>query len=356
VNLNATRHGAIWPQPGALEANTTFSWGFTVVYNPADKLFHAAVNVGCCGLPTAAVPPSTCSVTVGGTFLAHVASRFPDRGFEVAGIFFGPTAFNPHLLLTANGTFILYFRVNDMDTYPTCLGDGSPRASSASLVTYIDRKDITHTDPSGEGPGANMYVAHATSITGPWKASKVEITGMGRLHISNPSIALLDSGKVMLAYRFNPSHGEQNGFAMANTFLGPFKSTANLTKADGNDEDPFLWQQKADRSLHILYHNGAHGLHAFSADGVAWHKSPTHSDAFQLDISLSDGDTARLARRERPEILFADDGTPRFLYNGANTRNAELPGAAADLAQGLTGLHHGGFGHAFSLVQPIKTS
>ena len=45
---------------------------------------------------------------------------------------------------------------NRVIRYPACLGDGSPRASSASLVTYIDRKDITHTDPSGEGPGANM--------------------------------------------------------------------------------------------------------------------------------------------------------------------------------------------------------
>ena len=96
VNLapvNVTAHGAVWPQAGDLEANTTFSWGFTVVYSPADKLYHAAVNVGCCGLPTAADPPSTCSVTVGGTFLAHVQSPWPDRGFEVAGIFFGPTAF-----------------------------------------------------------------------------------------------------------------------------------------------------------------------------------------------------------------------------------------------------------------------
>ena len=96
VNLapvNATAHGAVWPQAGDLEANTTFSWGFTVVYSPADKLYHAAVNVGCCGLPTAADPPSTCSVTVGGTFLAHVQSPWPDRGFEVAGVFFGPTAF-----------------------------------------------------------------------------------------------------------------------------------------------------------------------------------------------------------------------------------------------------------------------
>eukprot|EP00035_Acanthoeca_spectabilis_P011467 m.202118 g.202118 ORF g.202118 m.202118 type:complete len:167 (-) comp15356_c0_seq3:180-680(-) len=82
-----------------------------------------------------------------------------------------------------------------------------------------------------------MYVAWADSFDGPWQARKVDITGMGNLHISNPSIAFLESGKVMLAYRFNRD-GEQNGFALANSFLGPFRSTANLTKAPGNDEDP----------------------------------------------------------------------------------------------------------------------
>lgn len=55
---------------------------------------------------------------------------------------------------------------------------------------------------------------------------------------------------------------------MADSFLGPFTSTANLTKAPGNDEDPFLWQEKVDGSLHILYHNSARGLHAFSTDGL----------------------------------------------------------------------------------------
>lgn len=49
-----------------------------------------------------------------------------------------------------------------------------------------------------------MYVAYADTMAGPWTTSKVEIHGMGDLHISNPSIALLNSGKVMLAYRFNP--------------------------------------------------------------------------------------------------------------------------------------------------------
>ena len=151
----------------------------------------------------------------------------------------GPTAFNPHLIRLSNGTFVLYFRVNDFgEAYAACTGDG-PRTNSTALRSYIDPRDITHTDPSGEGPGANMYVAHAESIEGPWRTSRVAIGGMGRLHISNPSIVPLKGGRWLLAYRFNPAHGEQNGFAVADSFLGPFQSSSNLTKARGNDEDPF---------------------------------------------------------------------------------------------------------------------
>eukprot|EP00035_Acanthoeca_spectabilis_P011468 m.202134 g.202134 ORF g.202134 m.202134 type:complete len:200 (-) comp15356_c0_seq6:160-759(-) len=198
-----------------------------------------------------------------------------------------------------------------------------------------------------------MYVAWADSFDGPWQARKVDITGMGNLHISNPSIAFLESGKVMLAYRFNRD-GEQNGFALANSFLGPFRSTANLTKAPGNDEDPFLWQEKADGSLHILYHNGPHGLHAFSSDGITWFKSPTGSHAFELQLELDNGKSVELARRERPEILFGSDGAPQFLYNGANTVGASLPGNELPAPENLESSHHGGFSHAFSLIQRIK--
>jgi hypothetical protein len=315
----------------------------------------------------------------------HVTSKYPDRGFEPAGIFMAPTAFNPHLIQAPNGTYILYFRVNDMDDYAACDGAHSDRVNSTALPTYIDRADITHTDPSGEGPGANMYVAWADTMAGPWRARKVEISGMGSLHISNPSIALLADHRVMLAYRFNPSHGEQNGFAIAESFLGPFVSSANLTKAPGNDEDPsvhslaiivielatyslqvplravatmcrFLWQEKQDGSLHILYHNGPRGLHAFSADGTEWRKSPTNSSAFTLNVNFTDGHIVRLARRERPEILFDTSGAPLFLYNGANTENETLPPESiGDLAHHAVGeSRRRGFGHAFSLVQPVR--
>ncbi len=40
------------------------------------------------------------------------------------------------------------------------------------MLKYIDRRDIPHLDPSGEGPGANMYAAWAPSMEGPWKVQK----------------------------------------------------------------------------------------------------------------------------------------------------------------------------------------
>jgi hypothetical protein len=84
----------------------------------------------------------------------------------------------------------------------------------------------------------------------------------------------------------------------------------------GLRRDPYLWQDQEDRSLHILYHNGPHGLHAFSDEqGLEWHKSPTGSHAYGLALNLSDeGGTVELARRERPELLFDEAGRPQFLY------------------------------------------
>ena len=167
----------------------------------------------------------------------------------------------------------------------------------------------------------------------------------------------LTRAPALLPFTPNPprSGGEQNGFATAESFLGPFTSSANLTKAPGNDEDPFLWQSQADDSLHILYHNGAHGLHAFSKDGMSWSKSPAHVHAFELRLNVSDGSSFELARRERPELLFDAAGRPRWLYNGVNTHGAALPATYTSMLQSRAGAGHTrGFSHAFSMVQGIN--
>jgi hypothetical protein len=121
----------------------------------------------------------------------------------------------------------------------------------------------------------------------------------------------------------------------------------------------FLWQEKQDGSLHILYHNGPRGLHAFSADGIKWWKSPTNSSAFTLNVNYSDGHTVKLARRERPEILFDATGVPLYLYNGVNTESKALPPESIGdhlAQQAVAQSRRRGFGHAFSLVQPVTTA
>ena len=87
-----------------------------------------------------------------------------------------------------------------------------------------------------------MYVAWASSMHGPWRTGNVSITGAGTLHKSNPSAAALPDGRVLLSYRFNLD-GEQVGFALGDSFRGPFRSVSNLTHEGGNDEDSYLWRQ-----------------------------------------------------------------------------------------------------------------
>ena len=55
------------------------------------------------------------------------------------------------------------FRVNDKANYAACTGSAT-RQNSSDRKTYIPASDITRTDPSGEGPGANMYVSSGASV------------------------------------------------------------------------------------------------------------------------------------------------------------------------------------------------
>lgn len=89
-------------------------------------------------------------------------------------------------------------------------------------------------------------------------------------------------------------------------------------------------RQQPDGSLHILYHNGADGLHAFSdVAGTNWTKGS--SDAFVLRYNTTGGDTIRVKRRERPEMLFGLDGHPQYFFSAVETED----------------------GNSFSLVQPF---
>ena len=92
-------------------------------------------------------------------------------------------------------------------------------------------------------------------------------------------------------------------------------------------EDPFLFQDRRG-SFHIISHNQAPGnvcgdrndhgcgAHIFSPDGYEWTVSRT--PVYDVNVLLANGTKATLQTRQRPQILFTEQGKPQVLTNGAS--------------------------------------
>ena len=353
----------LYPPPPALGVNgRAYAWGFTVVAPDDDNaggLYHAVANVGC-------YDPH--GPMVENTFLMHLTSTQPDRGFAPRGIVAAQSSFNPHLVRAPAGrtdrSYALYFRVNPpvQANYSGMCGGIANATTWAAIVEqgpYINTERL----PAGV---ESLLVAWSPSMgPGGWQVQPVNITGDATCSRpkSNPSAVFLRSpgAGVALAYRYE-LHGGSEGInvAVGKTFRGPFASVLpcqyNLSHTWG--EDPFIWQSRADGSLHILYHcmRFGHGLpnwpalHAFSpnADGTGtspnWYTttSPAKIGAYGTNLSWANGTWSGDAfdRRERPELMFdAASGAPRFFYSAVQ----ETPASKSD-----------GWGWSFSFVQPVR--
>jgi hypothetical protein len=235
----------LWPVTGA--ANSS-AWGFTVAYDPADKLYHAVADVSCgCALHSAV---RSCSEYTGvlasggyASSLIHLESARPDGGWRVVSLLAPPTSFNPHLIRNpTEGSFALYFRVNAVDSQPICVGNSSGptpglQSPGASLIKRCAGSSTTNCiHAGGSESGTNIYLATAPRMAGPWKVQSVGVQGEAKLHVSNPSVTFLragtpaaELGRVAMAFRYNSPHGETNGVASADGPEGPFVAEANLT-------------------------------------------------------------------------------------------------------------------------------
>lgn len=319
----------LWPTPQSRQERQASAWGFSALYDPADQLWHAFVTVACNGSGVIADGG-------GNSWIGHVVSTAPDREFSLIGMVTPQTTFGPHVSRAPDGTFVLVFRVNVLLNATLCGGNGSdPLPPSWIDDAYIPPYKLHSGDPEA---GTSIWIAWAPRMTGPWEVVQTNITGAGDVHKSNPSLAFLADGRVLMAYRYNPPGGELLAFAFAanNDFRGPYVNVFNLTQGRPGDEDPGAWQQP-DGSLHVLYHNKGFGYHAFATDstGKSWAVSPTGSHAFTLAVSLNNGTATTLLRRERPELrLSASTGLPLALINGVLDE----------------------YGTAFSMSQPVALS
>ena len=294
---------------------TSIGWSFAPVYDPATKRYVAAIE-------------SVCDKWGGDVWLAAVSSAEPNKGWRFERRL-GPAGTNcPHMKRLKNGTFALVLNAMRSGMYPAnetkdpmapiCVGDALPASANASELmsptlrpcganeapTLGDNCLCSRVSSKCARSSTNVYMATTETFpNGPWRIAKVNISGPGwrpfnatlsSIGTSNPTFVPLLDGRTLLSFRSHAGYwpsidaqlnttwgGEHTGFALADAdaeggIAGPFTVSGNLSWEYGNDEDPFVWQQK-DGTMHALYHNGRggwtnHGLHAFSRDGVTWHK------------------------------------------------------------------------------------
>ena len=90
------------------------------------------------------------------------------------------------------------------------------------------------------------------------------------------------------------------------------------------------------------------GGHAYSTNGVDWeYTGVAWGDPFDSKrgnvVTYADGHTFRFTRRERPHLIFADDGSPSHLITAAQYGTGSNPGATGDNGDA-----------SFTLVQAIR--
>lgn len=373
--VSRATHGKVWPISRAsyLHNGTSIGWSFAPVYDPERRLYVAAIE-------------SVCNKWGAGVWTAAVSSATPDGPWKFEQRLGGVGTNSAHMKRLDNGTFVVTFAAlasgiwwpaNETadPTAPICVGDSVHSASAMEPVwppcgpeespslghnCICSRQSTRCTSVNG------IYVATTEHFPGgPWHLSQARVSGAGwspyneslqTIGTSNPSAVVLQDGRALLGMRSHAGYwpsiapyenetyggGEHIGFAMSDSVQGPFTVVGNLSWQYGNDEDPFVWQQR-DGTFHCLYHNGRgkwtnHGLHAFSTDGKTWHKpsvnllppcaartsgkaSPSahNCSSMYLDrVDLDDGTFIELAGRERPALIFdAETGAPTWLYNGA---------------------------------------
>ena len=179
-------------------------------------------------------------------------------------------------------------------------------------------------------------------------------------HNSNPSAVFLPTGGVVLAYRYPFRTGSESVNVAVGSNISAFEALfpCNYTLTIGPlAEDPSILPKQSDGSLHMYYHcqryghgvPNSPGLHAFSRNRAGdgrdtWHTtaSPAHTGAYSTVINLTNGSSSGTLfhRRERPELLFDEAGTPRVFYSA--------------LQETASPLVSGGWGYSFSFAQRVN--
>lgn len=200
---------------------------------------------------------------------------------------------------------------------------------------------------AGDHATRRIGVATSASLSGPWLRRDQPIFGPGNKSAgewdftdeSNPTPIIASNGSTVLLYKGRGST-QAVGVAVGDRFDGPFVRSKVIGITSG--EDPWGWIDNRTGIYHAFTHDG-NGVR--SAGGHNWaypHRDPVNARwrstgiAYTGQVTWANGTTSVLARRERPQVLFAGEaatggsiGVPQFVFTSAQvceTRQDGGPG------------------------------
>jgi len=271
------------------------------------------------------------------SFSAWATSSSPRGPYEFEQVALPEFAHSTSITRDVDGGYLLWSIGKNMNgtDVRTCEGEG-PWPKSAGPK-----------DDTGTGPHDYVRLAKSKNIEGPWEERVILQTDLSdptawNCNKSNPSAVTLSNGSILLMYRGQRCTRDPTcknstinlcqaqGIAFAENSDAPFVDRQGSIDALRGNEDAFFWQ--SERGFHALFHSKnacgqsqeevdiCGGL-AFSPDSWHWtlNPEPVYDGAIVWEEPDGTLTEAQLQTRERPNILFDEDGkTPLMLINGVS--------------------------------------
>ena len=323
LNLGASflpGEGGLYPDPKNSTQNVLNTWGAQAILGD-DGTYHMFV----------AALSETCPLQqwLSNGIIAHATSDKPEGPYTVTDIPLGithdglwdhSTKLNPVVTRTPNGTYLLYYMGSEAvnDTAINCTTYTGP----FSLGCDQDR-------PAKATCNQQIGLAFSDSPYGPWTKIDGPILGPGPdgawddLFVTNPSVYIYPNGSALMVYKARSkaeSDVMKNGVAFAQHWAGPYERVLPSVPIvnPSQCEDPGLYYSHTMQVFRMLYHCGCSYQAMWSLDGLNWNSStPTQP---WCNVTFTDGSHTVFTRRERPQWLLANDGTPNILFTAvANT-------------------------------------
>jgi len=223
-----------------------------------------------------------------------------------------PEAHNPQAIQAPDGTYIIY------DSYGGCT------ATTSNCVSE------TPCPCTKAGPG-NFTLHYSSSPKGPWTKYVAAITYPCYSCNLTPSPLFHPNGTLYIIFHCDADNSHQQcdlTAVSAKTWKGPYdvvksgQSIWGFNQSDNHPEDPFVWLDVRG-DWHILMHNGPHGLHIFSTDGLNYTTANNNQGPYPYttNITTTNGIDA-VNRRERPWFLINEEkNVPTLLVTSVEPKS-----------------------------------